>query len=93
VLDPIRRGQLAAEALGNAALQAGLTQMRADITEMWGQVPMRDVEGREHCWRLFKSMEKFEALLKSYVEAGKADAAMLERKKSPLEVVRGAVGL
>jgi hypothetical protein len=67
--------------------------MRADITEMWGQVPMRDVEGREHCWRLFKSMEKFEALLKSYVEAGKADAAMLERKKSPLEVVRGAVGL
>jgi hypothetical protein len=93
VLDPIRRGQLAAEALGNAALQAGLTQMRADITNAWADCPARDQEGREHMWRLMKSMQKFESLLKSYVEAGKADAAMLERKKSPLEVVRGAVGL
>lgn len=90
--DGIRRGQLAAEALGNIALQTALKQMREDITQMWGQVPARDVEGREHCWRLFKSMEKFEALLRSYVESGKADAAMLERKKTPLEAVRHAAG-
>lgn len=90
-LDAVRRGQLAAEALGNVALQGALTQMRTDITEMWGAVPARDVEGREHCWRLFKSMEKFEALLKSYVESGKADAAMLKRKETPLEAVRRLV--
>lgn len=67
--------------------------MRRDITDMWVNVPMRDVEGREHCWRMMQCQKKFEALLTSYVEAGKADAAMLERKKTPLEAVRNAVGL
>lgn len=90
--DGIRRGQLAAEALGNIALQTALKQMREDITEMWAKVPMRDVEGREHCWRLFMTTKKFEELLKSYVESGKADSAMLERKKTPLEAVRHAAG-
>lgn len=93
MIDTIRRGQLATEVLGNAALQDGLRQMREDITAMWSAVPTRDVEGREHCWRMLKCQEKFEALLRSYVEAGKADAAMLERKKTPLEAVRNAVGL
>ena len=90
-MDSARRGQLAAEALGNPALQDALRAMREDITQLWGACPARDTEGREHCWRLFKSMEKFEALLKAYVEAGKADAAMLERKKTPLEAVRSFV--
>lgn len=89
--DAVRRGQLAAEALGNAAVKAALAQMATDITQMWAQVPARDVEGREHCWRLYKSMEKFEALLRSYVESGKADEAMLKHKKTPLEAVKSLV--
>ena len=93
MIDAIRRGQLATEVLGNAALQDALKQMREDITAMWAAVPMRDVEGREHCWRLFMTTKKFEDLLKSYAEGGKADSAMLERKKTPLEAVRNAVGL
>ena len=91
-MDSIRRGQLSAEALGNIALQSALKQMREDITALWSAVPMRDVEGREHCWRMFKCQEKFEALLKSYMESGKAEQAMLKHKQSPLETVKRAVG-
>ena len=91
-MDSIRRGDLAAEALGNLALQEALKSMKDDITAMWADVPMRDVEGREHCWRLFMTTKKFEELLKSYVESGKADKRMLEHKKSPLETVKRAVG-
>lgn len=90
--ESIRRGQDAARVLAEPVLKDALAQMRRDITDQWGMVPVRDVEGREHCWRLFKSMEKFEALLRSYVEAGKADAAMLKRKETPLETVRRAAG-
>ena len=92
-MDSIRRGELAAEALGNLAVQEALAAMRQDITALWSAVPMRDVEGREHCWRMFKAQEKFEAVLKAYMEAGKADSAMLKHKKTPLEAVRAAVGV
>lgn len=91
MIDTTRRGQLAAEALGNPAVQDALKAMREDIAQTWGACPARDLEGREHCWRLFKSMEKFEALLKAYVESGKADSAMLQRKQTPLEAVRSFV--
>ena len=89
----IRRGQDANRILAEPVLKEALAQMYRDITDQWGQVPVRDVEGREHCWRLFKSMENFEALLKSYVESGKADEAMLKRQQTPLEVLKGAIGL
>ena len=92
-MDGIRRGELAQQALDNEALKEALKAMREDITGQWGSVPVRDVEGREHCWRLFKSLEKFEALLKAYIESGKADLQMLKHKRTPLEAVKSAIGM
>lgn len=60
--------------LNDPILKEALSAIRAEIIEQWTATPARDTEGREWIWRHMKVAEKFEAILRSYVENGKIEA-------------------
>lgn len=67
----IDRAEHAQRLLTDHLLQDALKAIRDDVVRTWVECPQRDQEGKEALWQLAKTADKFEALLKGYVETGK----------------------
>lgn len=67
----IDRAEHARRLLNDELLAGALAAIKAEVVKAWVDCPARDQEGKEALWQLAKTADKFEALLKGYVETGK----------------------
>jgi hypothetical protein len=72
------RAEHAQRLLSDTLLQDALNAIKAEVVKTWIECPARDSEGKEALWQLAKTADKFEALLKGYVETGKLASANLK---------------
>jgi hypothetical protein len=82
--DEARRGDQAAIVLGMPIVQEVLKNMREEIISQWSETPARDAEGRDWIWRHYKVLEKFEGLLKGYMESGRMAKMQMNEKSKPV---------
>lgn len=87
--DEVERGRQAAELLEHPLMVEALTAIEAEIFKQWGDCPARDKEGKEACWQLLKTAQKFRAILTGYVSTGKLAKENLRR----LDEAKGLRGL
>ena len=78
--EKIRRGDAARRIMDDAVVKEALAAIKSEIVGMWSNTPPKDTEGREWIWRHHKVAEKFELLLKAYIETGKFESGLLEQK-------------
>jgi hypothetical protein len=74
----IDRAEHASRLLNDQLLQDALKTIRDDVVRLWVECPARDKEGKEALWQLAKTADKFESLLRGYVETGKLATANLK---------------
>lgn len=74
----IDRAEHAQRLLSDQLLQDALAAIKAEVVKAWVDCPARDKDGKEALWQLAKTADKFEALLKGYVETGKLASANLK---------------
>lgn len=75
----VSRAEHAARLLNDELLADALKTIRDEVVRMWVDCPARDKEGKEALWQLARTADKFELLLKGYVETGKLATAGLKR--------------
>lgn len=85
----IDRAAHAQRLLQDELLQDALKAIKDEIQRVWIDCPQRDKDGKEALWQLAKTADKFESLLKGYIETGKLAAANLKsfEEKSALRRV------
>lgn len=77
-----RRGDEAARVLEEKVVREALEAIRDEIISQWANTPARDTEGREWVWRHYKVVEKFEGMLRGYIESGRmAKIEMAEKER------------
>jgi hypothetical protein len=74
----IDRAEHAHRLLQDELLQDALKAIKDEVARAWIDCPARDKEGKEALWQLAKTADKFESLLKGYVETGKLARANLK---------------
>lgn len=74
----IDRAEHAHRLLQDELLQDALKAIKDEVSRAWIDCPARDKEGKEALWQLAKTADKFESLLKGYVETGKLATANLK---------------
>ena len=78
-IDEQTRAHAAQMLLDNPALTEALDAIEREVVSQWGDCPARDKEGKEALWQLFKTSQKFRALLLGYVQTGKLATENLRR--------------
>jgi len=78
------RAQQAKDLLNNPLLKEALEAIQAEVVKNWSEAPVRDEEGKEILWRLYKSSQKFSAVLQGYIESGKLATEQLKPEKPGL---------
>lgn len=73
------RAQRAADILNNEVFSEALKAIRDEVFATWIACPQRDAEGKEALWQLAKTADKFEGLLRGYIETGKLATEQLKR--------------
>lgn len=79
----IDRAEHANRLLNDQLLNDALKVLRDEVVSMWVDCPARDKEGKEALWQLAKTADKFETLLKGYIETGKLATANLKHFEKP----------
>ena len=69
-----QRGHNASIVLENEAYQMAIASLRAQVVQQWKDCPIRDTEGALLLLQLAKLTDKFEGILRGYVEGGKMAA-------------------
>lgn len=64
-------GISARQVLDNAAYQAAMTSLKAQVVQQWKDCPVRDKEGALLLLQLAKLADKFDGILSGMIEAGK----------------------
>ena len=77
--ETILRGENADRLLRDKVLQEAIAGMKKEIIDQWSATPARDSEGRDWVWRHYKVVERFESILKGYVESGKMERFKVEQ--------------
>jgi hypothetical protein len=77
----MERAEHARRLLDDPLLADAIKTIRDEVVRMWVDCPARDSEGKEALWQLAKTTDKFELLLKGYIETGKLAAANLRAMK------------
>ena len=85
--DTTRAGRSAADVLDNEAYQGAIASLRAQVVQQWKDSPIRDKEGQLLLLQLAKLTEKFDAILRGYVEGGK-----LAQHRIDLDAMRNESG-
>jgi hypothetical protein len=88
----IDRAEHARRLLSDELLAEALQAIRNEVVRTWIDCPIRDQEGKEALWQLAKTADKFETLLRGYVESGKLATVNLksfEERKGLLKRVIG----
>jgi hypothetical protein len=87
----IDRAEHAHRLLNDQLLADALQVIRNDVVRAWVECPQRDHEGKEALWQLAKTADKFESLLRGYIETGKLATANLkafEERKGLLQRIK-----
>lgn len=74
----INRAEHAQRLLNDELLSETLKAIKDEVSRAWIDCPARDKEGKEALWQLAKTADKFESLLRGYVETGKLATANLK---------------
>lgn len=69
--DTIRIARNADEVLQNEAYTGAMASLKAQIVAQWKDCPVRDQEGQRLLLQLAKLADKFDGILRGYVEAGR----------------------
>ena len=86
----IIRAEKARLLLDSDLLKEALETIEKDVVSMWGDTPARDKDGKEALWQLYKTSQKFRALLLGYIETGKyaqSELARYEKQQSKLRAL------
>lgn len=67
----IDRAEHAHRLLNDELLADSLAAIKSEVQRVWIDCPQRDHEGKEALWQLAKTADKFESLLRGYIESGK----------------------
>lgn len=84
----VDRAEHAARLLQDQLLNDALAAIKAEVMRTWIDCPQRDKDGKEALWQLAKTADKFEGLLRGYIEAGKLAQVNLkafEEKRSLMQ--------
>lgn len=85
------RANQAERLLTDPLLIEALELIEREIIEQWEACPVRDIEGRETVWRLYKTAKKFRDILKGAVESGKvAEFQEKNRFSNPFKMKKTA---
>lgn len=88
----IDRAGHAERLLQDDLLKEAVEAIRKEVFQAWIDCPARDKEGKEALWQLAKTTDKFEQLLRGYIESGKLAQANLrtfEKSRGFLEKIIG----
>ena len=88
----IDRAEHADRLLNDQLLQDALSAIKSEVQRTWIDCPARDHEGKEALWQLAKTADKFESLLKGYVETGKLARMNLKAFEERKGLLRRVVG-
>jgi hypothetical protein len=80
----IRRGDAAERIMNDELVKEALFRLRAECVEQWEQTPVRDTEGRERLWTMYRLAQKFEAHFRALIESGQ----LASRRVADLEAER-----
>jgi hypothetical protein len=75
------RAEHARRLLNDELVSQALAAIKHEVMTAWIDCPQRDKEGKEALWQLAKTADKFENLLRGYIETGKLAAAQLDNLK------------
>lgn len=78
--------------LDNPAFAQAFADLKAEITESWQNAPVRDKEGREELFKLLKTAEKLEAILRSSLDSGKLAREQIKHEQTLMDRAKAAVG-
>ncbi|WP_208281723.1 hypothetical protein [Massilia oculi] len=81
----INRADAAKRIMTDPMVVEALKTIEDGITEAWKDVPLRDVEGREHLHRLLQAKRRFESVFELVLREGELASAELraeEERKS-----------
>lgn len=70
--------------LENEQFAQAFADIQQEIYHAWQTSPVRDEEGRQELFRLLKSAQKFEAMLKARLETGKLAKLQLQQEQALL---------
>ena len=90
----LNRADAAKRIMDDPMVKEALQAIEDGIIEAWKDLPLRDVEGREHMHRMLHAKRKFEAVFASHLMNGQLAAAELkaeEERKSLLERAKGYI--
>lgn len=82
--EALTRSRNAARLMDDPLLKEAMSSIERDVVEAWLTCPVRDVEGREHLWRMAVTARKLHDILKGTAESGKLAADELRRKEQSL---------
>lgn len=88
----IDRAEHANRLLSDRLLQDALKEIKDEVIRTWTDCPARDHEGKEALWQLAKTADKFETLLRGYVETGKLARMNLKAFDERKGLLRRVIG-
>lgn len=80
--EAMRRADAAARIMAEPVVKDAIESIKREITAQWAATPARDADAREWIWRHYKVAEKFEGILRGYIETGRFEAAVMEKKSA-----------
>lgn len=87
----INRAEAAKRIITDPMVVEALKTIEDGITEAWKDVPLRDVEGREHLHRMLQAKRRFESVFEIVLQEGELASAELraeEERKSIMTRVK-----
>lgn len=82
--EALHRANRARALMEDPILKESIDLIESELMEAWMACPVRDVEGREHLWRLAVTTRKFRDILKGTAESGKLAADQIKRQNDSL---------
>lgn len=79
--EEVSRGDQARRILSDPLVQEALTTIRDRCLQEWEDAPVRDVEGRENLWLMYRMSKQFEAHLNTVMETGKIATKQIAEQK------------
>jgi hypothetical protein len=78
----INRAEHAKRLLEDELLNEALDIIEKEVIAQWEAVPVRDMEGREELWKLYKTAKKFRGILHGVVNSGTLSVHALREKQT-----------
>lgn len=89
--EAINRAEAAKRIIEDPMVKQALQAIEDGITDAWKDLPARDVDGREHLYRLLQAKRRFETVFQIVLEEGAVSVAELraeEERKSIMTRVK-----